>query len=318
MKPSILVRCYINSWSSKKVDQGETQKVRAATGSKTVEAVKRLFGEGSTYDALVTKQGQIRNLFNDLTSPWDDRSWRILSAEGFVPFLDKVRKEIHTHDRMAEKFYQEYPAMVQEDTIRQGTLYNPEDYPSLADIQGRFKVSLFFRPVPQQGDFRVEMDPEVMKELQEGFQRDQQEKLSAAVSESYERIKGALAHLRKTLEGYGPGKRLFSSTLGNLLEIADALPGLNIAADPQLDKLAKEIRDSFGGESVETLRDDEVKRQDVAKRASNILDAIEALHTPTEEPLPAEPTPQDVVPMLQGHTEHLTEKEREILKRLGQ
>ena len=315
MKPAILVRCTINSFSPIKVDEGETKKVRQETDSKTAAVIKRLFGKGSLCDEVVTKQTKIRNLFNSITAPWEERSFRAVSADKFMSVLDIMRKEIYAHDALAEKFYATYPDMVKEDVIRQGKLYNPKDYPSLEDITGRFKVTLSYNPMPTEGDFRVEMDPEML----ETFRKEQAEKLQAGVQESYDRIVGALKHLRTTLDGYGPGKRLFKTTVGNLVEIAEALPGLNIAGDPKLDEIAEQIKAQFSGVDVDVLKDDPLRRDEVSKQATTILDTIEGLATPEDRLFQAifpEANPEGCAAVVEEQA-ILSERELELKRRLG-
>lgn len=310
MKPAILIRCTINSFSPNKLDEGATNKVRTETSSKTAAVVKRLFGKGSLCEEVLTKQTKIRNIFNSMTAPWDERSFRAVSADKFMTVLDTMRKEVYAHDALAEQFYAKYPDLVKEDVIRQGTLYNPKDYPSLEDITGRFKVTLSYNPMPTEGDFRVEMDPEML----ETFRKEQQEKLQAGVQESYDKIVGALKHLRTTLDGYGPGKRLFKSTVGNLVEIAEALPGLNISGDPKLDELAEQIKAQFSGVDVDILKDNPTMREDVSRRTTSILDTIEGLAT--QAPVELEATPEDCAEVVEQQA-ILSERELELKRRLG-
>ena len=64
----------------------------------------------------------------------------------------------------------------------------------------------------------------------------------------------------------------FHDTLvSNVTELADILPGLNLAQDPALDAMARRLREDLASVDADTLRADPIVRADTAAAADAIL-----------------------------------------------
>ena len=70
-------------------------------------------------------------------------------------------------------------------------------------------------------------------------------------------------------------KAVFRDTLvGNISELCDLLPSLNVTGDEELTKMCDEVRDKLTGFTPKELRKDTTAREDTARAAAAIMDKM--------------------------------------------
>ena len=79
----------------------------------------------------------------------------------------------------------------------------------------------------------------------------------------------------KVVEKLGNADAIFRDTLiGNVVDLCNILPDLNLEDDPQLEDLRKEVERSIGSLDPAMLREDPEGRKVIAADAKKILDKI--------------------------------------------
>ena len=85
-------------------------------------------------------------------------------------------------------------------------------------------------------------------------------------------------HIMAIHERLCKDKNVFRDTLiGNLEDLCDLIPKMNIAGDPVLNQLAVDAKKALCSWDAQTLRDDPELRADVADKADKILDNMKGL-----------------------------------------
>ena len=118
----------------------------------------------------------------------------------------------------------------------QGYLFNANDYPEIGDIMKKFSYSLQYIPLPDAGDFRVDIGNEALTELKERYAAAYQTQIGAAMHSIWHKAHTALTHMAERLDYVSKDdKKVFrDSLIDNVLEIIGLLGECNIANDPKM------------------------------------------------------------------------------------
>ncbi len=133
------------------------------------------------------------------------------------------------------------------------------------------------QPVPNADDFHIYdgLPPEEVDKLVAMAQKSETDKFAAASAKAYERLYAVVEHMATQLDAFATGKikKFNDSLLGNIVEIVEAMPALNITGDPKLDALAAQARELTNYAMVD-LRKNADTRKAAAKEAKALAQAI--------------------------------------------
>jgi hypothetical protein len=175
-------------------------------------------------------------------------------------------------EQLRNSFIQVYPQLRAAAPQRLGTLYDPNDFPDVADLPAKFSVKLTFTPVPDVKDFRLDVTAEAANDLREQLEADQAGKLQSAVRDCYQRMVDVVERISQTLAKEDP--RIFDTLVSNARQVADCVADLNITNDPQLEVLREELSTMLPT-SARALKHD----PDLRKRVKDDADALLAKMT---------------------------------------
>ena len=191
-----------------------------------------------------------------------------------LALVDQVDEELEEFRQRREAligtFLDRYPAMVNEALARLRSLYNPSDYPHLAQVAARFTF-----------DYRylAFMTPQTLSARLLSRER---AKAAAEVSTEVEEIKQALrsgfaelvAHAADRLVVRPDGKKVAfrDSLVSNMEEFFGYFGARNLVGDDELAALVERARESMKGVTAQTLRTDDVTRASV----KDTLDQVKA------------------------------------------
>jgi hypothetical protein len=102
------------------------------------------------------------------------------------------------------------------------------------------------------------------------------ERLGKAMQSVWTRLSDTLGHFAERMASDGIFKE---TTVKNLEEIVEILPELNVLNDPNLDKIAKEIRAAIVGYDAKDLRKNPEVRSIAASEAKRIMDDMKGFMT---------------------------------------
>jgi hypothetical protein len=221
--------------------------------------------------------GEARAEHYRLTLPWDDMGRRILPTTTYLEYMDAMRKFRQRFEVERATFdakWDEWMAWAQQE---QNGTYDPSQY-NREECKAAFQMRVDLAPVPKGSDFRVSLQQEDINIMRTELD----ERLKTAVHEAqtdlWERLKDPL---RKMVEKLSDPEAIFRDTLiGNLADIVELVPKLNLTADPVLNAFADDCRAKLLGTNAEVLRTDEVARSATAKAADAILKRMEGLVAP--------------------------------------
>jgi hypothetical protein len=268
---AMLAAVHISLWAARKHDKRVSRQVANQHNSdeKAGRYNKRLLADGTKLEAIHNLAGQIRNYFYKITLPWSDEGSRILSADLYFEFTEKVREFEYEFWKAVDDFLAEYPEYIEAARTHLNTLFCEEDYPTIEKIREKFAIKLEILPIPIGEDFRVQLSEEQKEIIAHEIDSKVRQSLEDGTRHLWHRMYEVVSHFSAPLSD--PDARLFESVFEKVEEMASLLPKLNINNDPALNDLAQQIKNQLCQNSVDALRRDKVLRADTAAKASSLV-----------------------------------------------
>lgn len=247
---NLLYRVSLSIWQARKKDKSESTKVTEAAGAKAGAANvnKALLPDNPKLEAIRKWGDQLRDYVYTNTAPWDDGGWRIGRVVRHMEFMAKTGDMLRQGDELVADFLDNYQASVEEARFTLNELFDQADYPGIEELRTKFRFTVDVQTMPNVEDFRVVdgVPQDEVDKLIASAKASADERVKAAMNEAFERLFKVVQKFGTTLEQYGAGgvKKFNDSLVGNITELVEAMPALNIVGDPRLDALtarAKEL-----------------------------------------------------------------------------
>lgn len=266
---AMLVNLSISAWSGRKLDRKITGEVTAAHGAdRDAGRWNKNLVLGSALDEVKKAAGDSRTFhyFNSL--PWTDDGSRILTAALFLKYSGEIGKLERAFNLAVDKFIQGYSLVIDNARISLGDMFNESDYPSESEVRGKFSFQVKFLPLPSGDDFRVDLSAGDVARIKADIECQLQAATSAAMTDLWSRLHGAVRAMADKLKD---GDAIFRDSLvGNIKELVDILPALNLTGDAALTAAVVEVKNRLACYSPDVLRFHEIERSQVAAAADEI------------------------------------------------
>lgn len=265
---AVLTDLHISVWTGRKMDKRVSEQVDASNNTKARAGNyhKKLLAGTEALDGLHKVVSSIRQWHYDNTLPWADNGQRLLPMANFFEYKAMMGEFNRQFDDAAENFYAQYDNLVTASAFTLGDLFNPDDYPSVEQIRTKNKFKVVFSPVPDAGDFRVDIPNEYREELQ----KISDERVTHAMKDAWDRLHECLSRISEKLSG--TDKQIFRDSLvNNAVELCATLTKLNVTNDPKLEDARQKLERALVGIDAKELRKSEDTRKDVKARVDEIL-----------------------------------------------
>jgi hypothetical protein len=278
-RSSLLVDLTISTYSGRIQDRATRDEVtaRKGAGSKRAASVyKSLFADCPELDAITSFQGKLRIDHYRLTKPWSDSGLRL------VPYslLERHRDLMYDAERefwkLVEAFLDKFETLVAAAAFKLGALFDRSEYPTREQVRRKFGFYLTYTPLPKAGDFRIDIENEVQRDLIKQFDDAMVERERVLMKDSWDRLHSSLSRfVRQLAPREGKRARIFDSMIGDARDLCDLLAHFNVNGDPALERARKQLEDMIEGVTTDALRTEEDTRAAIHNQAKAILDAYE-------------------------------------------
>jgi hypothetical protein len=261
----------IGIWQGYRLDKEASRKVTSQANADTDAARvnKHLVPKEALKD-VVAASSAVRTHFYAKTLPWKDNGDRLLTRILYMDFIQEHGELVHAFDDAVQQFLTTaYPAARDQAEFRMGSLFKPDDYPSASELRRKFYINMDIDAVTEAGDFRVSLDQEHATEVRGKMERAMNERIGRAMQDIYVRLSDVVGHFAKTMNE--ADKVFRDTTVTNITELVDLIPGLNVLDDPQLNQLGAEIKAKLAGVDPKDLRKNPAVRSQAAKDAEAIM-----------------------------------------------
>ena len=272
---AMLVRLHISQWTARKLDRKVTQEVAQQHGaSEDAGRYNKLLVAKEHLATIAKVANAARTYFYANTLPWNDDGSRILPAANWAAYAKDLRQFRQDFERAAAAFVAGYPRFVQEAERRLNGLFRRGDYPEPGDIARRFAFTVDVDPLPAADDFRVNLSAEDVAAVRADIEARTQARISEAMQDLWQRLRQAVRHAHERLRDE---RAIFrDSLIGNLKDLCEVLPRLNLTDDPQLEALRQEVERDLATWDPEALRRSPLWRKRAAEDAKAILEKMTA------------------------------------------
>jgi hypothetical protein len=227
---------------------------------------------------------EARALHYQYTLPWAQDGARILPSAIYAKYTAEMRVLEDRYALAKKGFMDDYEGQILLAQRRLGGMFDDADYPSLEDVEDKFSWEIGFMPIPSSNDFRVNLSQDMTNSIRQEIEAKTGKAVQDATSSLFDRVARTIAHMAESLEDYGEvgenGKvkkvnPFRDSVVGNIQELVDLLPALNITGDSALTSVTEDIKKRLLTASAQDLRDDPALRREVAKDARKVLEDME-------------------------------------------
>lgn len=279
-RSAMMVDLNIAIYSGRKQDKSTQAEVTNAKGSgskKAASVYKNLFAECKELDAITKFQARARSEHYKLTLPWNDQGARLLPTAALMDYQKTMQRYKDEFNRLVDAFLDKYDTLVAGAAFQLGTLFDRNEYPSRGKVAQRFRMDTSFTPLPTGGDFRLDIESEVQRELVRQYEEKLDAQLAAANQDSWTRLYNAISRLsdRLAVDEDGKKRTFHDTTVTNAVELCELLHVMNITQDPALTKAARKLAEVLSGVTPKELREEDSTRALTKIKVDEILGAFD-------------------------------------------
>jgi hypothetical protein len=273
---ALLVELNISVWPASKLDREVTDKVNtdASAVRGASQTKKNLFAGTSLRKDISDFAARVRLYHNKHTLPWADKGERMLPTKLFMEYKQTMNGFEQTFNMMCTNFFVEYPRLVAEAPTNLGTMYKAEDYPDLTDVRLKFGFRRAVKPIPESGDFRLDIPAHDLAEMKNDYEKQYSDRLAEAMREPWERLHKTLVGMSEKLtdiEGDDSKKRYHDTLISNPIELCGLLTKLNVTNDPKLEEARRQLELTMLGADIESIKEDADSRSALKSKVDAIL-----------------------------------------------
>ena len=274
---AVLVELNISIWTANKLDKGATDSVLASNSasSGSAQVRKNLMAGTDKRKKIADYAARARLYHNQTTLGWSDKGARLLPTSLFMDYKANMNVIDRNMATMVKDFYASYADLIDLSKHHMGALFNPSDYPSIDELRSKFGFRLVFSPLPESGDFRLDIPNADLKELADEYEVAFNDRLGDAMKEPWEKLHKSLTHISEKLtdiEGDDDTKKRYHDTLiTNAQELCGLLTHLNITKDPKLEQARRELEQTMLGVDIEDIKEHAEVRSSVKSKVDAIL-----------------------------------------------
>lgn len=271
---AMVMNLSIGLWAGYRLDKQASQEITADKGADADAArVNKHLVPKDALKAVVSAATAVRTHFYANTLPWKDNGDRLLTRLMYTRFIEDHESLVATFNAAVEQFItKDYVNAVELAGFRMGALFDPDDYPHPDALRRKFYIHLDIDAVTTAGDFRVQMDEAEIDGIRRDMTRALEQRIGSAMRDVWERLAKVVGHMAEKLGNQDAVFR--NSTITNLEELVDLLPGLNVLNDPDLDMMRRDIKAKLCGHDVADLRKDPAHRAQIASEAKQIMETM--------------------------------------------
>ena len=233
--------------------QVSTSQIEADADKDLLRVSKHLV-DAAELKAIGRFDGEIRRYLYNICLPFEI-GIHLLPIVALQSVEERLRQFALDREQLVKAFLAAYPSLCLDAAKRLRALYNPADYPPVADVAREFGFSW------QYISFGV---PDQLKGISQEVWEQEREKAARRMAEASSEIQQVLRetmaklvqHMAHRLKTGGDGKplRFKESTVSNLIEFLANFEFRNVTDDTELQKLVAQARGLLQGVNADDLR----------------------------------------------------------------
>ncbi|RQN37237.1 hypothetical protein [Paraburkholderia tropica] len=265
----------ISSWAARRFDEKVTEEVEKNHATKGIGRFnKRLLPEHApSFKEVLSLGGRIRRHFYDHTLEYNQLSVRLLPTQIYMEFAEQMRRMKDEFDLAVQVFLTDYLDLKELARAEMNGLFNEADYPTLAQLGEKFGVRMSVLPFPDASQFGVDLPEDVLTSLRGEIDQHVMRSINNASQDIVHRLYDAVSAMANRLYA---SNNVRMDVAVNVRELCGLLPKLNFSNDPQLVHILEQAKRHLAVHTGNDLKESDVLRSQVAAKASEIEELMEA------------------------------------------
>ena len=288
---AMLVELSISVWTARRGDKEAKRKLDALTGANddVYNITKKLTGDDPLLDKIRKHAASTRtNIHYHYTLPWSDTGPRLLTTACYFDYTKRMTEAQEQHNKMAAEYIAGF-----DDTVERVIANSPpgtfrrSEFPTQFQLRQKFGFRVNYSPVPEQGDWRVDVNNEARSELAAQYADFYQRKTVEAMQDVWQRANKALTHVSERLADPEPGftgvvtkegRKKFSETLlEDMMEMVDLMKRCNITNDEKMRRAERRLSDALLGITTDAVKYDPHLRNSTKQEIDKVIADLPSL-----------------------------------------
>jgi hypothetical protein len=276
---SVMVEVSIGQPSSIKQDNRASREVTHAHNATTGSAkVKKDIYSSPLLKEIKNYTQQVYQMHRDMTLPYSDAMGRIVPTSIFPEHKKQIAGECKNEFfRMRDLVVGQYQDICDKAADALGSLHDPSDYLSQDAFYNKFRFNCVYLPV-QTNKFHADLAEDTKAFLVTQFDKFHADSLNNMNRNICSRIHKAASTLVARINFTDAEKlanpkqhKLYDSAVTNVLDIVHMLDDFNVANDPNIARMADELRIAMRGVTPDGLKQSEDYRMETKKSVEDII-----------------------------------------------
>lgn len=257
---AMLVELSISCWAGRKKDKQASEDVTMRSGAKKGMAAvtKKLLGDCPELVAVHQHAGNVRNQVHyAMTLPWSNSGMALLTTQQYFQYKPAIGEAETEFFALVETFLNAYDWEVSQAQAQLGSMFNPDEYPTVESLRDKFRFSVAYMPLPTAGDFRVDIGNQQRDEIVAQYETFYSDQLGNAMGELWRKLYDQLSKMSDRLGYAGNGKKnvFRDSLIENMMQVVALLRTCNVTGDSQMAAMATKLEETLQGVTPKDLRD---------------------------------------------------------------
>lgn len=284
---SVLVELRISTWTARKKDKAASAKIARDSGAsaKAGNYNKNLLAGCTELEDLKKFVGNARNTHYAMTLPWSDMGLRLIPTSEYFDYLNVMTDLEQEFHRLYQLFEDAYQWRTSTAMAELGNMFDHSEYPPVEEIRRKFGWSLSVQPLPEAGDFRLDMPNEQQEVLKQQYDSFYRGAIESAMDDIWARLHKNLETVLRQLspkdeldaKGNQKYNKLYDSVFDTSLELIRMMRDFNLTGDTQMTAIADQLEDALYGVNTDALKNSETLRLDKQQQVKDIINKLPSL-----------------------------------------
>ena len=285
---AMLVDLSISQWSGIRRDKAASAKVADDNGAKrgVASVTKKLLGDCPELKAISDFVAMVRTgTHHEMTLPWSNSGLRLLPTTKFFDYQADVTAKQGKFATLVTEFLQAYEWARAEAKAALGSLFNDDEYPSADVLARKFRFVVNYLPVPEAGDWRVDMGNTARAELSqryaEYYEEQNKKTIATLVSQTLDPLMRMSEKLADPVDGDKANSRgiktFRDSLVENVVAMIDRLETYNLTNDPTIRETRFKLQQVMDGITPDALREDAYLRRETKRKVDEVIASLPSL-----------------------------------------
>lgn len=199
-----------------------------------VAVVKKLYPK-HLIQPIVDIESAARRYVDSMTGSTNIRGFNVLPSKLFMRFQEEIGAFRVQFQQAVTVFLMNFANVMMAAEQAQGDMFDRASYPDLESLKKQFSFEVQYIPMAKVDTVMLDLENDSLGDLKVTMAAQEQERFRVMMSGAYERLHAAVKRIHTQCSK--PDGKIYDTLTGNLKDLLEVLPAMNLTDDPKFDKL---------------------------------------------------------------------------------